>query len=92
MTSIDPKQMVNKIPLGPNAAMMRIDKVINKEAYLWRPSEDMTVMGDALFENIAWPISKVQLCNLQPTEEAVYERASDSKEASLYNGVGTSVS
>lgn len=78
--------MVNKIPLGPNAALVMIDKVINKDAYLWRPSEDMTVMGDALFQNIPWPITKVLLSNVEPTEEA-----SHSKEASLSQQAGPAV-
>ena len=59
--STDPKEMVNNITLGPNAAVVKIDNVINKEAYLWRSSEAMNVMGDALFANIAWPFYKVQL-------------------------------
>lgn len=61
LISTDPKEMVNNITLGPNAAIVKIVNVINKEAYLWRPSESMNVMGDALCRNIAWPFSKVQL-------------------------------
>lgn len=91
LISADPKEMVNNITLGPNAAIVNIANVINKEAYLWRPSEDMNVMGDALFANIAWPISKVQHCNVQLMEEEVYRTAAGSKEGSLSKGAGPSV-
>lgn len=90
MISKDPKQLVNKIPLGPNAAMVNIVKVINKEASLWRPpSEDISVMGDALLVNIAWPLTKLSKCNGQRMEDAESESESDfSKEES--NGAGVS--
>ncbi|KAL0696558.1 hypothetical protein Bca4012_063738 [Brassica carinata] len=52
------------VDLGPNAAKVKIEKVINRDAYLWRPSEHMNVIGDALFKTIAWPISKVILCEV----------------------------
>ena len=64
LISTDPKEMVNDINLGPNAAKVKIEKVINRNAYLWRPSEHMNVIGDALFKTIAWPISKVILCEV----------------------------
>ncbi|XP_024005008.1 uncharacterized protein LOC112082141 [Eutrema salsugineum] len=91
MTSTDAKQLVNGIPLGPNAKIVKIDTVNNKEAYLWRPSEDMTVTGDALFHNIAWPITKVLMDNLQATVDELSESESDPKvpgrqEPSLQNG------
>jgi len=32
--STDPKQLVNNIPLGPNAAIVKVEKVLKKNAYL----------------------------------------------------------
>ncbi|KAL0663169.1 hypothetical protein Bca4012_100006 [Brassica carinata] len=71
MVSTDPTEMVNNIHLGPNAAKIKIDKVINKDAYLWRPNEEMKVIGDALFAYVAWPVSKVLLCEgARPTKNS----------------------
>lgn len=80
LISTDPAEMVNNINLGPNAAKVKIDKVIDKEAYLWRPSEDMKVIGDALFDYIAWPISKVLLCEgARPSKDSSLKVPSVSK-------------
>ena len=73
--STDKKELVNNIPLGPNAAIVTISKVVNKEAFLWRPSADMSFMGDALNENIAWPIDKVHFIQ-QWRQESVSKNAS----------------
>ncbi|KAL0886284.1 hypothetical protein Bca101_010267 [Brassica carinata] len=82
MASINPTEMVNNFHLGPNAAKVKIDKVINKEAYMWRPSEDMKVIGDALFANIAWPISEVLLCEgARSSKDSSYKVPSGSKGA-----------
>ena len=71
MVLTDPTEMVNNIHLGPNDAKVKIDKVINKEAYMWRPNEDMKVIGDALFAYVAWPVSKVLLCEgARPTKDS----------------------
>lgn len=73
MCSTDPKQMVNDIPLGLNAAMVKVDLVIKHDAYLWRPSPEIFMMGDALNTNIAWPISKIQLLDI-PAQKVPVKR------------------
>ncbi|CAA7017954.1 unnamed protein product [Microthlaspi erraticum] len=60
LQSTDPKEMVNNIPLGPNAAVLKITKVIKNDAYLWRPSAEMFLMGAAVDTTIAWPIHKIE--------------------------------
>ncbi|KAL0656882.1 hypothetical protein Bca4012_077466 [Brassica carinata] len=107
MVLTDPTEMVNNIHLGPNDAKVKIDKVINKEAYMWRPNEDMKVIGDALFAYVAWPVSKILLCEgARPTKDssskvpsvakgAVPSKVSSSKNSSpksVANSSGTSVS
>lgn len=62
--STEPKELVNNAPLGPNAAAVKVEK---PDAYLWRPSSEMFLMGNALHEFIAWPIQKIQQINLPST-------------------------
>ncbi|XP_013631991.1 PREDICTED: uncharacterized protein LOC106337430 [Brassica oleracea var. oleracea] len=64
--STDPKQLVNNIPLGPNAAIVKVEKVLKKNAYLWRPSPEMSTIADALHQSIAWPIQKIDIINQSP--------------------------
>lgn len=66
LLSTDPKQLVDNIPLGPNADVVKVEKVIKKEAYLWRPSPDMSTIGDALHLSITWPIQKTDMINKSP--------------------------
>ncbi|CAN6847017.1 unnamed protein product [Brassica oleracea] len=63
--STDLKQLVNNILFGPNAAIVKIEKVIKKEA-LWRPSPEMSTIDDALRLSIAWPIQKIDIINQSP--------------------------
>lgn len=63
--STDPNTLVNNILLGPNAAVVKIDRVLKEDGSLWRPNEEMLVMGDALGENIAWPIRKISMANMK---------------------------
>lgn len=92
MYSTDPKEMVNNIPLGPNAAIVTVTKVVNKEAFLWRPSADMSFIGDALHENIAWPIHKVHFIQPQARQESLSKNTSPKVNFQTfnfsYNGVG----
>lgn len=76
LCSTDPKEMVNNMPLGPNAAIVKVETVFNKEAYLWRQSASRLVMGDALNQNIAWPIHNIQLVNLPSREESSHKKPS----------------
>ncbi|CAE5993617.1 unnamed protein product [Arabidopsis arenosa] len=84
--STDQKELVNNIPIGPNAVVMQVYQVINPTAYLWRPSSEMYVMGDALNEKIAWPIDRIELLNINAQEEI--RRKSSHSTAS--NNTGTS--
>ncbi|CAE6072617.1 unnamed protein product [Arabidopsis arenosa] len=84
--STDQKELVNNIPIGPNAVVMQVYQVINPTAYLWRPSSEMYVMGDALNEKIAWPIDRIELLNINAQEEI--RRKSSQSTAS--NNTGTS--
>ncbi|KAG7556991.1 Transposase Tnp1/En/Spm-like [Arabidopsis suecica] len=60
LCSTDPKEMVNNTQLGPNAAIVKVDMIIKGDAFLWRPSADMSFISDALNENIIWQIQKIQ--------------------------------
>lgn len=68
LLSTDPKEVVNHIPLGPNAALVKVDVVVNPTAYLWRPSEEISLMGDAVSQNIVWPINRIHLVS-EPTPD-----------------------
>ena len=76
MYSTDQKELANNIPLDPNAAIVTVSKVVNKEAFLWRPNADMSLMGYALHENIAWPIHKIQFIQAPWRQEFVSKNAS----------------
>ena len=76
MYSKDQKDLVNNVPLGPNAAIVTVSKVVNKEAFLWRPNADMSLMGDALHKNIACPIHKIQFIQGPWRQESVSKHAS----------------
>ncbi|KAF8107325.1 hypothetical protein N665_0123s0016 [Sinapis alba] len=52
------KEIVNNIPLGPNAVSIEVVKVFNDHAYLWRPTADMFLISDALSEKRAWLVLK----------------------------------
>ncbi|XP_010431149.1 PREDICTED: uncharacterized protein LOC104715439 [Camelina sativa] len=69
--SMDPQEKANNICLGPNAAIVKVEKVVKHDAYLWRPTDDMVLMGDALYAFIAWPIKKILLTSIiHPTRSS----------------------
>lgn len=59
LESTDPNKLVNNIPLGPSAAIVKVDRVVNEEGFLWRPNAKKMKIGDALYENIPWHIHKI---------------------------------
>ncbi|CAN6985126.1 unnamed protein product [Brassica rapa subsp. trilocularis] len=61
LVSTEPNQLVNDIPLGPNAAVIKVEVVVKDSAFLWRPAPGMSNMGDALHQIIAWPIDRARL-------------------------------
>ncbi|XP_010494867.1 PREDICTED: uncharacterized protein LOC104771944 [Camelina sativa] len=83
LVSTDPKELVNNITLGPNSAIVKVCKVVKKDAFLWRPSVDKSLMGDVLEENIAWPIHKIQLIQPQSGNEPAVSKNSSPKSTSV---------
>ncbi|KAG7568011.1 Transposase Tnp1/En/Spm-like [Arabidopsis thaliana x Arabidopsis arenosa] len=59
--SSNSKERVNNIPLGPSAVSIQIVKVFNDNAPLWRPTADISPIGDAINEKIAWPVQKIDV-------------------------------
>ncbi|XP_020876981.1 uncharacterized protein LOC110227332 [Arabidopsis lyrata subsp. lyrata] len=52
--------MINNIPIGINACIVKIDLVLRDMAYLWRPTSDLHVMADAMNREIQWPLTKMK--------------------------------
>ncbi|KAG7559032.1 putative transposase Ptta/En/Spm plant [Arabidopsis thaliana x Arabidopsis arenosa] len=55
----DPAQKVHFVPLGLDAVKVWVDIVKVSDALVWRPSEEIAIMEDALGTVIAWPEDKV---------------------------------
>ena len=55
----DPKQKVHFVPLGDNAVKVWVDIVKVSDVKVWRPSDEVEIMEDALGTAIAWPEDKV---------------------------------
>lgn len=60
--SDNPDITVHFVPLGPNGVKVWIDVVKVNKAEVWRPSDEIESMGDALGTCIAWPKEKVIFC------------------------------
>jgi hypothetical protein len=67
--SSDPKMLVNDIPLGPNAMTVWVDTPKKHEAFLWRPTPDLTCIEDVVGSIVAWPANKVALEKIPESEE-----------------------
>lgn len=61
LCSTNPKQMINNIPLGLNAAIVKVDLVLKEVVYLWRSTAGILVMADAIYADIAWPIGNLEV-------------------------------
>ena len=48
-------------PLGPSVVKVRVVVVKIPNAYLWRPSVEMSTIVEALTSTVAWPVDKVIL-------------------------------
>lgn len=57
--STDPEQKVHFVPLGPNAVRVWVDIVKVDDAAVWRSSDEIEFMRDALGSSIAWPIDQL---------------------------------
>lgn len=54
VVSCEPDELVNGIPLGPNAVKVLVETATIPETFLWRPAPNMFTMEDAVGEMIAW--------------------------------------
>ena len=54
VVSSEPEELVNGIPLGPNAVKVLVETATKPETFLWRPAPNMFTMEDAVGEMIAW--------------------------------------
>jgi len=56
-------ELINNIPLGVNAIILKVDIVLKPNACLWRPNPKKFVMADAFKTKIAWPDHRIdKLC------------------------------
>lgn len=74
--STDKDELIDNIPLGLNAVILKVDLVIRPEACLWRPSPEMFVMGDAFKTKIAWPVHRLELMDAPAHAHHVGRRSS----------------
>ncbi|XP_056852868.1 uncharacterized protein LOC108829682 [Raphanus sativus] len=86
LCSSNSKEMVNNIPLGPNAVSIEVVKVFKDNAHLWRPTAEMFLIGDAINEKIAWPLLKFEImasitAAATPAKPAATKTASPTKPA-----------
>uniref|UniRef100_A0A9I9E3Q3 DUF8039 domain-containing protein n=1 Tax=Cucumis melo TaxID=3656 RepID=A0A9I9E3Q3_CUCME len=58
-SSNDPTAMVYHVPIGPHAIRVWVDVAKKPNAYLWRPTSEMTCIEEALGSTVAWPSDKV---------------------------------
>ncbi|CAE6074033.1 unnamed protein product [Arabidopsis arenosa] len=59
VNSVDPDIKVHCVRLGLNAARVWVDIVKIDDAVVWRPSDEIEYMRDALGSAIAWPMDKL---------------------------------
>ncbi|KAA0052338.1 ty1-copia retrotransposon protein [Cucumis melo var. makuwa] len=57
--SNDLTALVHHVPIGPHAIRVWVDVAKKPNAYLWRPTSEMTCIEKALGSTIAWPSDKV---------------------------------
>ena len=65
----DPKEIVQHIPIGPDAMKIIIDNLRKPDAFLWRPALSLTRIGEVKGEIVAWPVSRVVLRNIDEFEK-----------------------
>ena len=58
-SSSDPYAKGHHIPIGPNAMRVWVDVAKKGEAFLWRPTSEMTSIEEAVGSTVAWPADKV---------------------------------
>ena len=67
--SDDPNELVNDVPLGPDAMIILVDCPIKLDAFLWRPTPSFTLIGAAKDNIVAWPKNRVVLHSTDHIEE-----------------------
>lgn len=60
-SSNDPTALVHHVPIGPHAVRVWVDVSLEPNAYLWRPSSEMTCIEEAVGSTVAWPSDKVTI-------------------------------
>lgn len=73
--STDPKTMVDNIPLGPKAVVVRVVRVFVEDGDLWRPNDKLFYIGDALDEKIPWPDHKIVMTNTAADNEELLSKS-----------------
>lgn len=63
--------MVDNIPLGKNAAIVKIDLIVKAASYVWRPSATVLVISDALDQEVPWPINKIEIITQNAGDDSV---------------------
>ncbi|CAN7077746.1 unnamed protein product [Brassica oleracea var. botrytis] len=77
LCSTDPDDLVNDIPLGPGAAIVKVDVAVVEDAYQWRPvSDEMFLMSHAVKMKISWPQNKIQQISQQAMKETISKNSS----------------
>ncbi|CAA7042037.1 unnamed protein product [Microthlaspi erraticum] len=70
----DPKALVNGLPLGPNAIKVFVDVVLDPDTFIWRPTEELSILQHSLKTFVAWPVGRVVMvddfCNIPVCGEA----------------------
>lgn len=56
---IDLNKLVNNIFLGFSVVIVKVDRVVNEEGFLWRLNAKKMKIGDVFYENILWYIYKI---------------------------------
>lgn len=59
MQTLDPKALVNGVLIGRNAAKIFLNKVLQPNTFLWRPTPELSNLDDFLKSSEAWPINRV---------------------------------
>ncbi|XP_012850929.1 PREDICTED: uncharacterized protein LOC105970643 [Erythranthe guttata] len=63
IASTDPQTKVHHIPIGKECWKVWVDLVVNEDLHLFRPTNEFSVLGDALGSTIAWPKSSIKMIN-----------------------------
>lgn len=59
--SDDPNQLVNDVPLGPDAMIIFVENPTKLDAFVWRPTTSFSLIGEAKDNIVAWPKNSVVL-------------------------------